>query len=40
MYHFKNCNRIKLICFIKFVVHEINYKIVKSEMVVLIQSEM
>jgi hypothetical protein len=35
MYHFKICNRIKLVCFIKFVVHEMNSKMVKSEMVVL-----
>jgi hypothetical protein len=30
MYHFKFCNRIKLVCFLKFVIHEMN-----SEMVVL-----
>jgi hypothetical protein len=34
MYHFKICNRIKLVCFLKFIVHEIN-----SEMVVLIGRE-
>jgi hypothetical protein len=28
MYHFKICNRIKLVCFLKFVVHEINSEIV------------
>jgi hypothetical protein len=30
MYRFKICNKIKLVCFLNFVVHEIN-----SEMVVL-----
>jgi uncharacterized protein YifN (PemK superfamily) len=35
MYHLKICNQIKLICFIKFVVHKINSEMVKSRMVVL-----
>jgi hypothetical protein len=35
MYHFKICNRIKLVCFLKFVVHEMNSKMVKSVMMVL-----
>jgi hypothetical protein len=35
MYHFKFCNRIKLVCFLKFVIHEMNSEIIKSEMVVL-----
>jgi hypothetical protein len=35
MYHFKICNQIKLVYFLKFVVHEINSKIVKFGMVVL-----
>jgi hypothetical protein len=35
MYHFKICNRIKLVCFLKFVVHEMNSKMVKSGMMVL-----
>jgi hypothetical protein len=38
-YRFKFCNRIKLVCFLKFIVHEINSKMVKSEMVVLIGRE-
>jgi hypothetical protein len=36
---FKICNRIKLVCFLKFIVHEINSKMVKSEMVVLTEKE-
>jgi hypothetical protein len=28
MYHFKNFNRIKLVCFLKFGVHEMNSKMV------------
>jgi hypothetical protein len=39
MYRFKICNRIKLVYFLKFVVHKINSKIVKSEMVVLTRRE-
>jgi hypothetical protein len=35
MYHFKICNRIKLVYFLKFVVHKINSKMVKFRMVVL-----
>jgi hypothetical protein len=35
MYCSKNLNRIKLQCFLKFVVHELNSEMVKSEMVVL-----
>jgi hypothetical protein len=36
MYHFKNCNRIKLVCFFfKFIVHEINSAMFKYGMVVL-----
>jgi hypothetical protein len=35
MYRFKICNRIKLVCFLKFIIYEMNSKIVKSEMVVL-----
>jgi hypothetical protein len=35
MYHFKICNRIKLVYFLKFVVHKINSEMVKSRMVVL-----
>jgi hypothetical protein len=35
MYHFKIYNRIKLVCFLKFVVHEMNSKMVKSVMMVL-----
>jgi hypothetical protein len=33
------CNRIQLVYFLKFVVHKINSKIVKSEMVVLTRRE-
>jgi hypothetical protein len=32
-------NQIKLVCFLKFIVHKINFEIVKSEMVVLIRRE-
>jgi hypothetical protein len=39
MYRFKICNRIKLICFLKFVVHEMNSKMVKYGMVVLTRRE-
>jgi hypothetical protein len=39
MYRFKICNRIKLVCFLKFIVHKINFKMVKSEMMVLIRRE-
>jgi hypothetical protein len=36
MYCSKILNRIKLDYFLKFVVHELNYKMVKSEMVVVL----
>jgi hypothetical protein len=35
MYHSKILNRIKLDCFLKFIAHELNSKIVKSGIVVL-----
>jgi hypothetical protein len=35
MYHFKICNQIKLVYFLKFVIHEMNSKMVKSGMVML-----
>jgi hypothetical protein len=35
MHRFKICNRIKLLCFLKFVVHEINSQMFKFEMMVL-----
>jgi hypothetical protein len=35
MYGSKILNRIKLDCFLKFVVHELNSKMVKSEMLLL-----
>jgi hypothetical protein len=35
MYRSKILNRIKLDCFLKFVIHELNSKMVKSRMVVL-----
>jgi hypothetical protein len=39
MYYFRICNRIKLVYFLKFVVHEINSEMVKSKMVVLTERE-
>jgi hypothetical protein len=39
MYRFKICNRIKLVCFIKFVIHEMNSEMIKSEIVMLIRRE-
>jgi hypothetical protein len=39
MYHFKICNQIKLVCFLKFIIHEINSKMVKTKMVVLTERE-
>jgi hypothetical protein len=39
MYRFKICNRIKLVCFLKFIIYEMNSKIVKSRMVVLFERE-
>jgi hypothetical protein len=39
MYCFKICNRTKLICFIKFVIHKMNFEMVKSKMVVLTERE-
>jgi hypothetical protein len=39
MYRFKMCNRIKLVCFIKFIVQKMNSKMVTSEMVVLTERE-
>jgi hypothetical protein len=39
MYHSKILNRIKLYCFLKFVVHELNSEMVKSGMVVLTERE-
>jgi hypothetical protein len=35
MYHSKILNRIKLYCFLKFVVHKLNSRMVKFRMVVL-----
>jgi hypothetical protein len=35
MYHFKILNQIKLDYFLKFVVHELNSKIVKSKIMIL-----
>jgi hypothetical protein len=35
MYHFKILNQIKLDYFLKFVVHELNSKIVKSKIIIL-----
>jgi hypothetical protein len=39
IYHFKICNQIKLVYFLKFGVHEMNFEIVKSGMVVLTERE-
>jgi hypothetical protein len=39
MYRFKICNRIKLVCFLKFVIQEMNFEMVKSEIVMLIRRE-
>jgi hypothetical protein len=39
MYRCKICNPIKLVRFLKFVVHEMNSEMVKSRMVVLIRRE-
>jgi hypothetical protein len=39
MYHSKILNRVQLYCFLKFVVHKLNSKMVKSEMVVLTRRE-
>jgi hypothetical protein len=39
MYRFKICNRIKLVCFIKFIIHEMNYEMIKSEIAMLIRRE-
>jgi hypothetical protein len=39
MYHSKILNQIKLYCFLKFIVHELNFEIVKSEIVVLTERE-
>jgi hypothetical protein len=39
MYRYKILNRIKLDCFFKFAVHELNYEMVKSGMMVLPERE-
>jgi hypothetical protein len=39
MYHFKICNRIMLVCFLKFIVHKMNSEMVESGMVVLTRRE-
>jgi hypothetical protein len=39
MYRSKILNQIKLYYFLKFIVYELNFKIVKSEMMVLIDRE-
>jgi hypothetical protein len=39
MYYFKILNQIKLDYFLKFVVHELNSKMVKSRMVMLTERE-
>jgi hypothetical protein len=39
MYHSKILNRIKLDCFLKFVVHELNSEMVKSGIMMLTERE-
>jgi hypothetical protein len=39
MYRSKILNRIKLDCFLKFVIHELNYEMIKSGMMVLTERE-
>jgi hypothetical protein len=39
MLYFKICNQIKLVCFIKLVVHKINSKMIKSGIVLLTERE-
>jgi hypothetical protein len=39
MYHFKILNQIKLDYFLKFVIHELNSKIVKSEIMIVAMRE-
>jgi hypothetical protein len=39
MYRFKILNQIKLDCFLKFVVHELNSKMIKSGMMLLTRRE-
>jgi hypothetical protein len=38
MYRFKFCNRIKLVCFIKFIIHEMNYEMIDVVMDWMLQS--
>jgi hypothetical protein len=39
MYLLKNCNRIKLVCFIKFIIYKINSEMIKFRMMMLIKRE-
>jgi hypothetical protein len=39
MYYFKICNRIRIVCFLKFVVHGINSEMVMFGMVMLTRRE-
>jgi hypothetical protein len=39
MYRFRIYNRIKFVCFLKFIVHEMNSEMAKSGMMVLIERE-
>jgi hypothetical protein len=39
MYCFKILNQIKLVFLLKFIVHELNYKIIKSEIILLFERE-
>jgi hypothetical protein len=40
MYRFKICNQINLVCFLKFIIHKINFEMVKFGMVVLTGRQM
>jgi hypothetical protein len=39
MYHFKICNRIKLLYFLNFIIHEINSEMIKFEIIVVTRKE-
>jgi hypothetical protein len=39
MYHSKILNRIKLYCFLKFIIYELNSEMVKSGMMILTERE-
>jgi hypothetical protein len=39
MYLSKNCNLIKLVLFLKFIIHKINSEMIKSEIMMLTRKE-